>query len=445
MGAFHMSQVVFGAEPGEVRLRLVRWLRAKGFELQPGEPLVALHPKHERGLILKHTGAATVVLYSELAEQPRLLFELQRVGRAVLDTWMHDSDLWGYQLHEGGQCVSAFSSNPRYFGAAEDPPGPDDLEALARISGRSAGELRRARKTRALFAEGLHEQFLAALGVRGAATQYGYHREDGMRPGLDEGLDVEHLWFRREGHDPLEKLDLTTLDFAAPPADARPGAMAQLTEEQLAQAQALQARAARQARLMQLVFWPVGLVFRVLFGPWLWWRQRALRRQLEALAPDDGVAGQAPASPVVERPDGRLYDPRLGASVRLPEGAVREEVDRLDLGPAHPFSCHLAGHRLALRAVSTQEVRGLARFSPPGCETVQELDFSSGRPVKVVRQRFAAPHDGWRVVALVKGPRAVFMGESGGQGDPPPGLAEAVVGLVRSLRFEAEQPGETEE
>ena len=93
-----------------------------------------------------------------------------------------------------------------------------------------------------------------------------------------------------------------------------------------------------------------------------------------------------------------------------------------------------------MRAVAVQEVQNLARFAPPGVHTVQELDFAGPHPVKIVTQRFEHPNPYWAVLALVKGPQAVFMGEARGTGELPEGVGEGLVDLVRSVRFGEEQP-----
>ena len=136
MGANHFSQTVFGVDPEQTKELLVRWLRAKGYELQECAPLTALDPAHERGIQLAWNEDCTVILYSHLEEQPRLVFELHKLGGAVLDYWMHDSDIWGYQMWQQGKCIDAYHSNPTYFGSFEDIEGPRDIPALCQAVGR---------------------------------------------------------------------------------------------------------------------------------------------------------------------------------------------------------------------------------------------------------------------------------------------------------------------
>ncbi len=445
MGANHMSQVVFGVDSDAVEARIVRWMRAKGFVLQEGEPLVPLHPEHERGLLLKVSGDTTIVMYSAFMEQERLLYELKRLGGAVLDAWMHDSDVWGYRLFEGLSCTSFWSSNPGYFGVgAMQQEGPDDLAALAAVSGRELPELRKARKTRALFAEGLNERFLAALGVRGAASQYGYLVEERMRPAFDEGFTVRHLWFRKQGRSGLAKLDLAELDFTPTEAGPAVDPLAELSPEEREAVEAAQARAQRQAKIMGWVFWPVGLIFRLLFAPWLWWQQWRMKRQLAAMERGE-LGDMAPvgeggfvASPVEEGDDGLLEDPRTGLRLRLPEGAERKQVDRFDMGPGQPFACHLGELRLTLRAMGRQELENLSRWCPPGSTVTQVLDFSGPHPVKLVTFAYGGPSESWRCMGMVKGERAVWVGECGGVGEVPGGVGEVVLGFVQGLRFGGE-------
>jgi lysophospholipase L1-like esterase len=52
----------------------------------------------------------------------RLVFELNKLRKPLLELWVYDSDIWGYRLRNAGRLVASFNTNPTYFGR---PPEPD--------------------------------------------------------------------------------------------------------------------------------------------------------------------------------------------------------------------------------------------------------------------------------------------------------------------------------
>jgi hypothetical protein len=185
------------------------WLEAKGFEEIVDEPIFDLERDIERGYFLLWDEHWTVVTYSDIGESERLTFELTgKLELPVLHLWTHDSDLWGYELHRDGEVVSAFNSNPHYFGSEEEAEGPNDVPALLDICGLSpqkAKAIRKLQKTKKVFMERICEEFAGLLGVRPSASQYNFllHRE--LEAG---GFQRLHRRFRKAGAFPMAGFDL---------------------------------------------------------------------------------------------------------------------------------------------------------------------------------------------------------------------------------------------
>ncbi|MGB7537959.1 MAG: hypothetical protein WBM17_05435, partial [Anaerolineales bacterium] len=98
MGAFFSSHSLPGDVHELVDQKLGDWLSRKGFA-EPADPILDLCPEGERAYYLFWSERWTVVLFSQLDEEERLLFELGNTGLPVLHLWLHDSDLWGYELY----------------------------------------------------------------------------------------------------------------------------------------------------------------------------------------------------------------------------------------------------------------------------------------------------------------------------------------------------------
>jgi hypothetical protein len=153
---------------------LDRWLRAKGFERAVAASPRLLPPdaRGERGAFLLTSPEWTTLVYSAIEEEDRLALELGRLDRPFLRFYVIDSDVWAYELRDGGEVVSAFLSRA---GLYDDlPDGPNDLDTFVRVlqlSSRPAelARLQRRRATRRGAGGGL-----AAIGIPCAATQYDY-------------------------------------------------------------------------------------------------------------------------------------------------------------------------------------------------------------------------------------------------------------------------------
>ena len=97
MGATVRTFAVRRAASSDVRQSLVSWLRAKGFVLAEGPFLFPLDAETERRVLLSENQDWTIVAYShELEEGDRLVFELKKLRKPLLELWVYDSDIWGY-------------------------------------------------------------------------------------------------------------------------------------------------------------------------------------------------------------------------------------------------------------------------------------------------------------------------------------------------------------
>src|SRR3954462_3490458 len=115
MGAYFDSIVVPGAAPESIRDLVVRWMSGKGFDLAAEPPILDQTEEWERGAVIASDPGGTVLLLSNADESDRVLWELQKLGKAALRLWLIGSDVWGYQLVEDGAVVASFSSNANYF------------------------------------------------------------------------------------------------------------------------------------------------------------------------------------------------------------------------------------------------------------------------------------------------------------------------------------------
>lgn len=448
MGANHFSQSVFGAEPEQVREILVRWLRAKGFEEQPGEPLAPLDPEHERGLILAWKGDRVVVLYDHLAEQPRLLFELKKLPVPVLDYWMHDSDIWGYQLWRDGAVIDAFHSDPAYFGGYEDIAGPRDIPALCAavgVSGRE-GEIEALQRKKAVFTEEISAKFVEVLGVAPAAAQYGY-AASGTWP--TRGFQQSRLWFRHADWDPMAGWDVDQLRVEV--IDPATAWQADLSDEERAEYEAQMRRAQWMGRLMQVVLWPISLATRA----WFWWKMRAMRAEIERRQ----QAGEPLVDPVTQHYEmafevegGRMVNPTHGCSMPVPDGGVVTDYHRAKISPGTVFRFQWGEQHLALNAMMPKAAQQMCRFGPADSEVAEEELEAGDRAVRWIEvvwdASFGPDQESrrqWRVLAFVAGPRAVYQLSAGHSNPPDPEFVAACKAAVTGLRFhETDSPSQEE-
>jgi hypothetical protein len=218
MGGFYHSLSVPRSVHGEVESLVSSWLAARGFE-RAEEGVLDLDREAERGCLIFWDGRWTTILYSHFEEEDRLRLELERLELPLLHVWLHDSDLWGYELYEEGEVVSAFNSNPRYFGGETPAEGPNDVGRIARAcfgDESRAGELLSLQKKKGIFMDPVCDRFARWLGAAPAAAQY-ENVIAGERTW--KGFSETHLRFRRPGFDPMNGFDLHRLRVESQPLE----------------------------------------------------------------------------------------------------------------------------------------------------------------------------------------------------------------------------------
>ena len=205
MGADLRTFSVRRASGQEVRDLVVSWLGAKGFQPCDETSLFPFDPEAERGVVLAETPDWTTIVFShEFEEGDRLVFELNKLGKPVLDVWVHDSDIWGYRLHDDSKLIASFNSNPRYFGEPTELelPRNGDPELLCEICDLSiaSGDIASIQRKWAVFKENLVERFCTKIGVEAGVFDYHDFEEYLPRPGrlvTESGIKIERILFTR--------------------------------------------------------------------------------------------------------------------------------------------------------------------------------------------------------------------------------------------------------
>ncbi len=441
MGANHFSQTVFGVDPEQTRELVVRWLRAKGYELQEGAPLTTLDQAHERGVQLAWRGDTTVILFSHLQEQPRLVFELKKLGGYVLDYWMHDSDIWGYQMWERNKCIDAFHSNPAYFGGFEDIEGPRDVPALCEavgLAGQASSIAKLQKKKSAIFAESVSSKFVKALGAAPAASQYSY---TASMPWPGKGFESERLWFRKVAWDPMKRFNVDQMRFEV--LDPSTAWQADMSDEEKADVAQQMKSAQRMVTVLGWLLWPLQQLMR----PWIWWQMRKLKSNMDAAEATD-AAPPAPDWSDYERAfeveGGRLVSQNHRCSITLPDGAEVQEMDQIRMQPATVFGFTVGETRVQCTATLPSAVQAMTRFGPAGSSIEEERFESEQGTVRWVEVEWEMPPHPqqetplpmWRMMAFVAGPQAVYQFSAMEKAPVSPALKAACRAAIESLRFE---------
>jgi hypothetical protein len=412
MGAHYWSLAVAGDDHEAVGETVAAWLARKGLDEVPADELAfEIDRDIERGFFLAWDERWTIVLYSDYAEMERLELELAGLDRPVLGFWLHDSDIWGYELVSEGTVVSAFHSNPRYFGHEEPPRGPDDPAALAAVTGVDVATIRTLRSRRGIFKERVCEAFVSRMGLGPAASQYAY-RFEGERPPGSEGFQWVHRRFRLRGRARLEGFDLHAIRAAtAVPSPPRaPG------PDWAALSQAIPPGQLLAMRVMALF---VRVVF-FLLSPVTWLTGAAFRLS-SWFGHGSTVDSRSTASAGPSRADAFLIDPTGRFRIRLDEGLV--------LG-VPPF----LRHGLAFRA-GRLEVHGNGVLGPVARraltqrvgEVLYEKDYAIGSlPAKAAGWREATQKPSTEIHCIfVQTPWLVY--QFTGRSDRPPTVEDLAV------------------
>jgi hypothetical protein len=380
MGAFFTSYCLPGDVHELVDRKLADWLSRKGFT-EPADPVLDLCPEGERAYYLFWNERWTIILYSRLEEEERLLFELGNIGHPVLHLWLHDSDLWGYELYRKNRPIAAFNSNPKYFGAQEVPAAPNDISVLIEqcaIRGLSAPEVEALQRKRGVFQEDACTAFLKAIGAAPAASQYQYQSDDRPAP---SDFSVVHRRNRRRGFDPMRNFNL----HAKPPKSA-PG----MTPAP-AQMPSLPAGFRLLMEVVRIVAIPIGWLFGIY-----------LRIKIRT----GGLAG-LPGAGLSTKPkdysfeNGWLVNSKRRCRIKLADGAEISNMAGIlpfRIGKLEVFS----------KTMSAEEALHLLD-GLRGKADEEERDFHiGGLPAKWIRLRIPPKREGCRYHGFIQAPHAVY-------------------------------------
>ncbi|MBN2212075.1 MAG: hypothetical protein JW709_11825 [Sedimentisphaerales bacterium] len=209
MGSWYDSISLYQADAGRVRECVIGWLERRNFEVKTGPSYLELDQEAEREVWLYSNDQWCIVLYSHYEEEERLVFELNKCKAPLLHLWLADSDVWGYELDVDGETISAFNSNPRYYGREQPAAGPNDIDALCGTCGKIGSEWRieSIQRRWRFFKEKNCIKFAQVMGMRPAASAWNYAGGE-ITEQECQGFKVEHLCFQQAGYDPMAGFDL---------------------------------------------------------------------------------------------------------------------------------------------------------------------------------------------------------------------------------------------
>ena len=413
MGADIRTFSVRRASGQEVRELVVSWLGAKGFRPCDGPSLFPFDPETERGIVLAETSDWTTIAFSHRFEEgDRLVFELKKLEKPLLEVWVHDSDIWGYRLHDSGKLVASFNSNPRYFGGTPelDLPQNGDPELLCEVCDLSVepGTIASIQGKRAVFKERVAERFCAQIGADAAAYDYRDFDEVRLEPGrhtTTDGTEIERMYFVRSGTS-RESTGRVLHEIVlhvprAPRVDPQMEAW---------QAE-MKARMLPLTILLRIVGWGFKLGFWLL-RPffYLWLRKEILRQDSRGDILQELETLQN--RPDVERQGPRLMNRRHGCSIEVPESA--EVMQDIDLDAV--FSFRLGGVHVDCAALRSSQLRRQLKLWP-GAEIVEdEKHFIGELPARTVELKYTSKdrksHLVWH---LAETPQALYRFQASGQ------------------------------
>lgn len=426
MGRHLHSFTVLGASRADVEAHIASWLRSKGFEPVEGTPLFESDPSFERTVLSFGDEQNATVAYSELVEEDRLLFELKKLGRPVLELWLHDSDVWGYELWEEDRIVSAFHSRPRYFGPETPPRGPNDVERLCATLGRpeQAAAVRSAQAKRSLFADDTVRDFARCLGLPG---------HDGLFDVVDESAPSEvprPLRYARADDEGMETFDASALRFHVYDPDDPTSAFPDLDPAERRQAQQAVKIAKAVGTVLGVVLAPVGL--------WAKWKLSRAVKEAAAHAPYPSAIGQPPApqlegEPLFEQDGDRLYNRRHGSALTLARGARVEPTWNVAFAPSEVFRFFVGDAMAVCVARTPGQSRQMSQLGGLKILNDDLLDVG-GRQGRHVGMAY--PGGAVRHMVVVPGPKGVYWMDVSWERPPTMEELETFLECALSLRFE---------
>jgi hypothetical protein len=329
MGASFHTWSLRGALGAEATDRVADWLERRGFELDEGEILFDEPSDDERGVVIASDGRWTIATFDRRDEEERFAHELRALGAPMLESWVYDSDAWGYRLEVDGREVESFDSTEK-----ERP----STEALCRIADRVGAEpeVRALLDDKRVFAERSLTRFLDRLGVLGAALDY-WDWVATAEPNETRWKEytVARMRFRRPGARVKLDLHAGNLPRRLPPLPTEPPAMPAEISMQFAFVRTLFLFVTIPLRILFFVLRPV---FYLLFRA----RARRVREEAER---------RARVRYVVD-----------GSTLRVPRHRLRLELpEQTEIEPflfGHELlGVKTAGARASLRALRPERLR----------------------------------------------------------------------------------------
>ncbi|MGB7539968.1 MAG: hypothetical protein WBM17_15615, partial [Anaerolineales bacterium] len=310
------------------------------------------------------------------------------------------------ELYRKNRPVTAFNSNPKYFGAREAPAAPNDIPVLIEqcaIRGLSVAEVEALQKKKGLFKENACAAFLKAIGAAPAASQYRY--ESDAQP-VPPGFSVVHRRYRKRGFDPMRNFNLHAKP-AKPPQGEAPFP---------AQMPTLPPGFRILMDIMRIVAIPVGW----LFGAFLW-----IKMKTGGIADLAGVGFSAlPKDYSLE--NGWLVNPKRRCRIKLADGAAMSTLTGMlpfRIGEIEVFS----------KTMSAEETRSTLaglQFQP----VEEDADFRIGTmPAKRIRLRSFPKQDHLRYIYFIQASAAVYYFSLESNGPLGPAEYEALERTIGSI------------
>lgn len=323
MGAFYNSICL----PGDCALRvgesIERWLTLRGFERLDAPMLFDLDGDTERCAYVLWSSRWTVVIFSKYEEERRLIRELQTWSETVLYLWVQDSEVWGYDLLDGGGFVASFSSDPGGYlsfddtvlGGAERPVA--EAEEVSRRLGHPdwGPALQRLHRRSARFEEEICAELCRLIGAEAAMVSYDDLERDSVE-GL-AGWQCQRFFFRQRQATPSPRLSLHQVRFDGSASGATwaggqsPSSLMPKLHEEMEEVR-------RRTRGRWFVLRPLALLAR-------WWRRwQGERPTLYGTAESPKAAGPGLGTSTFS--DRRLVNERHGCRIILALGVTAESV-----------------------------------------------------------------------------------------------------------------------
>jgi hypothetical protein len=413
MGAFFTSFSIPGDVHEAVDQKIREWLSRKGFQ-EPPDPVLDHTKEGERAYYLFWNDRWTIVLFSHFEEEERLLFELRNDDRPVLHLWLHDSDLWGYELYLKNRSLAAFNSNPKYFGAYEEPAAPNDIPLLMKqcsIRGLTVSEMEGLQKKKGIFKENACETFAKAIGIGPAASQYGYHSE--AEPAAPD-FSVVHRRYRKRGFDPMRNFNLH-VEPAKSPQEEMPIS---------SKMPALPPGFRVLMEIMRVMAIPIGWLFRIIL---------AIKMKTAEVPGLTHGTGASPVPKEYALEGGWLVNPKRRCRIKFSEGAAPSEAAAM-----LPFK--IQGKEVFSRTMSADETRHMLTGLHRGPIEEEENYWIGSLAAKRIRLQAFPRQDRFRYLYFIQASVAVYYFSLESKGPLEPAEYETLKKTIGS--FEVVHPAQ---